>query len=612
MKKTILSLSVFSLIALSAPFHFQAQSLKVMTYNIKNGYGMDDVRDPARVGAVIDRQMPDVVAVQEVDSMTNRSGKRYVLGELGAATAMYPVYAPAIDYDGGKYGIGMLTRKKPLSVTRLPLPGREEKRAMVILEFEDYAVGCTHLSLTEEDAIASTAIILKEAKRLAPKPFVLMGDFNSHPDSEVMKRLSQRFVNIGDTKVPTFPSNRPYERIDFILVANCPDAMSWGTKVIDEQVASDHRPIVSNLKFPQEAKKLMWYSPYLQNVTPEGATVMYQTTVPCMSRVEFGTDTTDLHSVRQLLGGQEVVHDLEHKVRLENLTPGSTVFYRVRAKEILENSAYHKTFGREYTSPFYSFKIPEADSEDFTAIIVNDLHGFKNTISTLAGLTKEIPHDLVIFNGDCLDEPGSRKGAVEDVHLVAEAFDLAENPNVFIRGNHEIRNAYSSGAPSLFDRPDGKTYGAFTLGGIRFVTLDCGEDKPDSTWVYYGLNDFADLRREQAEFLDKELKSDEFRNARRRVLVTHIPVWGNTDKYQPCTEMWAPFLSKAKFDVALGAHTHEFATLKKGAKGNPCPVFVGGGYKLDGATLMVLKKQGKKLTLTVLDSTGKPLGEYNL
>lgn len=234
MKKTILSLSVFSLIAISAPFHPQAQSLKVMTYNIKNGYGMDDVRDPARVGTVIDRQMPDVVAVQEVDSMTNRSGKRYVLGELGAATAMYPVYAPAIDYDGGKYGIGMLTREKPLSVTRLPLPGREEKRALIILEFEDYAVGCTHLSLTEEDALASTDIILKEAQRLAPKPFVLMGDFNSHPDSEVMKRLSQRFVNIGDTKVATFPSNRPYERIDFILVANCPDAMSWGLIISPE------------------------------------------------------------------------------------------------------------------------------------------------------------------------------------------------------------------------------------------------------------------------------------------------------------------------------------------------------------------------------------------
>lgn len=483
---------------------------------------------------------------------------------------------------------------------------------MVILEFDDYAVGCTHFSLTEEDARSSAAIALKEADRLSPKPFVLMGDFNSLPDSPVMKELGKKFKNIGDVKTPTFPSNRPYERIDFILVANCPDVMATGTKVIDEQTASDHRPIVSNLKFPTPSAKLMWYKPYLQNVTPTTATVMYQTTVPCHTQVEFGTDTTQLKSVRQLIGGQEVVHDLEHKVSLDGLTPGSTVYYRVRALEILENQAYHKTFGHENVTPFYSFKVPDSNGENLTAIILNDLHGAKNTINAFSKLAATIPHDLIVFNGDCLSEPWSRKGAVEDLHIIANAFDLANTPGLFIRGNHEIRNAYSSGAPSLFDRPEGKTYGAFTLGGIRFVTLDCGEDKPDSTWVYYGLNDFTGLRQEQAGFLRQELKSDDFRKASRRVLINHIPVWGNTDKYRPCTELWGPILSKAKFDAAIGAHTHEFATLKKGEAGNPCPVFIGGGYGLDNATMMVLKKRGKQLTLTVLDTQGKQLGQYIL
>ncbi len=152
MKKAIfLTAILFSAII---PATGNAKSLKVMTYNIKNGFGMDDVRDPARIGTVIDKHMPDIVAVQEVDSMTNRSGKRYVLGELAAQTAMYPVYSPAIDYDGGKYGIGMLTKKKPMNIKRIALPGREEKRALLILEFEDYAVGCTHLSLTELEAFA--------------------------------------------------------------------------------------------------------------------------------------------------------------------------------------------------------------------------------------------------------------------------------------------------------------------------------------------------------------------------------------------------------------------------------------------------------------------------
>ncbi|MDE6119332.1 MAG: hypothetical protein K2F82_05650, partial [Muribaculaceae bacterium] len=62
-----------------------------------------------------------------------------------------------------------------------------------------------------------------------------------------------------------------------------------------------------------------------------------------------------------------------------------------------------------------------------------------------------------------------------------------------------------------------------------FVTLDCGEDKPDDTWVYYGLNDFTALRREQAAFLRDELKSKAHRQAFRRVLIHHIPLWGNTD-----------------------------------------------------------------------------------
>ncbi len=610
MKKAIfLTAILFSAII---PATGNAKSLKVMTYNIKNGFGMDDVRDPARIGTVIDKHMPDIVAVQEVDSMTNRSGKRYVLGELAAQTAMYPVYSPAIDYDGGKYGIGMLTKKKPMNIKRIALPGREEKRALLILEFEDYAVGCTHLSLTEEDAFASTGIILEEAKRLMPKPLVLMGDFNSLPDSPVMKALGKEFKYIGDLSTPTFPSNRPYERIDFIAVANCPDAFTYGTSVIDEQVASDHRPIVSNIVFPTQANNLLFHKPYIQNAGPEGATIMYQTTVPCTTKIEFGIDTAALRSARQLSGGQETVHDLEHKVRLDGLRPGSKVFYRVRAKEILENNAYHKTFGREQVTRFYSFRVPEAYSEEFTALIVNDVHGFRNTISTLSRLAATIPHDIIIFNGDCIDAPGSRQHAMNELHALADSFNLANVPSIFIRGNHEIRNAYSSGATSLFDRDGGKTYGAFTLGNIRFVTLDCGEDKPDSTWVYYGLNDFAGFRNEQAEFLKKELNSDEFRNAQHRVLISHIPVWGNTDKYRPCTELLGPMLSKAKFNAAIGAHTHQHAVIKKNKEGNPCPVFVGGGYKLDGATLMVLKKRGKTLTLTVLAPDGSQKGEYKL
>ncbi len=590
-----------------------ARDLRIMTYNVHNGVGVDGVRDHGRVAEVIDRQRADVVAIQEVDSVTGRSGGRYVLGELAAQTAMYPLFAPAIEHDGGLYGIGLLVRHKPQSVSRIALPGREEERALLIADYPDYAVACVHLSLTPDDALESVSIIRREAAARAGKPFILAGDLNSLPGSAVIDSLGRDFVTVNGGGVPTYSADRPADAIDYVMVANSPDCHVARQYVVADTVASDHRPVVATLKLPAGGDGLFWHAPYLQNVTAEGATVMYQTRRRCGSSVEFGTDTTGvMRSARQLIAGQEVVHDLEHKVRLDSLTPGATYYYRIRAREILVNQAYHKEFGREYVSPFYSFTVPAADAENFTALIVNDLHGYGPTIDALAALAGQISHDLVIFNGDCLSEPPTREAAVEDLHVLADVFGLSGKPSLFIRGNHEIRNAYSSGAPSLFDRPGGLTYGAFTLGGIRFVTLDCGEDKPDDTWVYYGLNDFTALRREQAAFLREELKSKAHRQAARRVLIHHIPLWGNTDDYRPCTQMWTPLLKRSDFAVDISAHTHEYRSLEPGAEGNPMKVVVGGGPRPEEATMMVLEKRGKRLSLRVLDSTGREMDRFEL
>lgn len=604
-------MAALALAAICSVDHAASQQLRVMSYNVRNGVGMDNVRDHGRVADVIYASRPDVVAIQELDSVTGRSGGRYVLGELAAGTAMYPVYAPAIDFDGGRYGIGMLCRERPQSVSRLSLPGREEARALLIVEFPEYVVACTHLSLTADDALASTDIIRREAARYS-KPFILMGDFNSQPGSAAIDSLQRDFRTVSPAGKPTWPADKPVDCIDYVMVANAPCLHVSRAAVVADSVASDHRPVVVDMVLAAPSAELMWHAPYLQNVGPDGATVMYQTRRRCTSHVEFGTDTTQLRTARQLTGGQEVVHDLEHKVRLDSLTPGSTCYYRIRGREILTNQGYYKAFGNEFVTPFYSFKVPDNRSDDFTALIVNDLHGFGGTIDALSALSRTIPHDIVIFNGDCLSEPGSRAGAVEDLHRLADAFGLAETPAIFIRGNHEIRNGYSSGMPSLFDRPDGKTYGAFTLGDIRFVTLDCGEDKPDTTWVYYGLNDFTGLRGEQLEFLKKELGSKEFKNAGRRVLIQHIPVWGNTDSYQPCTTMWAPLLSKARFDLGIGAHNHSFNVIPPQKGSNPMTVVVGGGPALDRSTLMVLEKRGRSLRLRVLNHKGEELRNLEL
>lgn len=230
----------------------KAENVRIMTYNIRNGVGMDNQRDLSRIVSCINAQEADIVAIQELDSLTARSGGKYVLGELALQTGMTPYYAPAINFNGGKYGIGTLTKKKPENVKQVSLPGREESRTMLILEFDDYAVANLHLSLTPEDALSSVEIIENEAKNLFPKPFVVMGDFNSKPDSEVIKKLGEIFQVIGDLSIKTYPADFPTERIDYILVANSPEISATGTTVIEEKLASDHRPIVTDIYFPSK------------------------------------------------------------------------------------------------------------------------------------------------------------------------------------------------------------------------------------------------------------------------------------------------------------------------------------------------------------------------
>lgn len=588
-------------------------TLRIMSYNIRGGRGMDNVFDLQRTADVINKVCPDVVAVQEVDSVTGRSGQRDVLRELGELTLMFPTYAPAIDYDGGKYGIGMLSKEKPLNYRYLPLPGREEERVFLLVEFENYIYGCTHLSLTEEDRMKSLPILKKEAA-VAHKPLFLAGDMNAAPEDAFIRELQKDFVILTNTKIKTFPAHTPRETLDYI-VAFAKDTTVFvrlSAQVPDEPVASDHRPVVTDIVFKQPASRIFRTQPYLQNPVGNGITVMWQTTVPTYSWVEYGTDKENLQKARTILDGQVICNGLQNKIRLNDLEPGKTYYYRICSQEIMLYQAYKKVFGETAVSDFYTFTLPEPTQTDFTAIVFNDLHKQSETLQALYKQVKDLKYDFVIFNGDCIDDPANHEEATRFLSELNETVGAHRVPVFYIRGNHEIRNAYSIGLRSLFDYVGDKTYGAFSWGDTRFVMLDCGEDKPDTHWVYYGLNDFTDLRKAQVDFLKKELASKAFKKASKRVLVHHIPIYGNGDRYNPCRDEWGALLEKAPFAVSVNAHTHRYAYHPVGSAGNNYPVVVGGGYRMEGATVMVLQKKGKELTLRVLNTKGEVLQELNL
>lgn len=213
----------------------------VMSYNVRHCAGMDQGLDYDRTADVIMKQHPDVIAIQELDSMTGRSEQHDQLAELATRTGYHPVFGKAIDYNGGGYGVGVLSHEVPLSTRRIPLPG-EEPRMLLVVELKNYVIACTHLDLEEEHRLSSVPLIVKEAERWE-KPFLLAGDWNDLVDSELLNEMTKHFTILSGC-APTYPADAPTERIDYIALFNRHSTTVIESQVIEEPMASDHRPVL--------------------------------------------------------------------------------------------------------------------------------------------------------------------------------------------------------------------------------------------------------------------------------------------------------------------------------------------------------------------------------
>lgn len=222
---------------------------RLMCYNVHNCVGLDDSLSCERIARIINDADVEAVALQELDSMTARYPGHDMLSEVAALTSMHPTYAASIDYRGGKYGIGILTREKPLSFRRVPLPCSSEPRSLLIVELEDYYYCCTHLSLHEVDRIESVRIITRELAQL-DKPALIAGDFNALPNSLPMMAMQRQFDIFEKQGSPfTFPADKPEREIDYIcLYKGAGDvAEVVSHTVVSAPVESDHAPIVAEV-----------------------------------------------------------------------------------------------------------------------------------------------------------------------------------------------------------------------------------------------------------------------------------------------------------------------------------------------------------------------------
>lgn len=226
-------------------------SLRLMTYNIQHGAGMDDVIDLDRQATIIKNALPDVVGMQEVDSCVKRSSYKHQAALLGSKTGMHATFGGAIPLTGGKYGVAILSKEKPLSYRNIPLPGTEA-RTLLVCEFQEYVFATTHLDLDADCRANSLPIILEEAERW-DKPFFICGDWNDKPTSSLITKIKKNFRilnTITSNSVNyTFPASSPTSVIDYIACFKRFLTSVTSRQVINAPEASDHRPVLVEVSF---------------------------------------------------------------------------------------------------------------------------------------------------------------------------------------------------------------------------------------------------------------------------------------------------------------------------------------------------------------------------
>lgn len=256
---------VLILLLLTAGCASVEQPVRVLVYNIHAGRDAAGVDNLERVASLIESTRADIVLLQEVDRGTRRSGDVDQLATLMRLTGMHGVFGKSLDYQGGDYGIAILSRWPITNDTVVPLRieppqpragGSKEPRVAFVADTAGITVANTHFDASRQDTWRAQEVeeLLRNAS--VTQPELIGGDFNAEPDTRIHARLIEAglrdaWLACGEGHALTFPAHEPVKRIDYLFLAR---GATCSSATVLETTASDHRPLLVNVTLPRGAR----------------------------------------------------------------------------------------------------------------------------------------------------------------------------------------------------------------------------------------------------------------------------------------------------------------------------------------------------------------------
>jgi len=358
--------------------------------------------------------------------------------------------------------------------------------------------------------------------------------------------------------------------------------------------------------------------PYLQSPGPSSITVMWITEANAAGWVEYGRDASTPMKVIPIRDGLVTANTRVHRVAISGLSPDTQYFYRIATRPIVSFGPYKVDYGEIARSDALSFRTLGPARQSYSFLVLNDLHEDVDTMRAQMAQAAARPYDLVFFNGDSLSHLETESQIIDRCLKPATDLFAQTTPFFLVRGNHETRGGYARKLGNYLALPDGRFYYSFDHGPVHFIVMDTGEDKEDGHWAYSGLTDFDAYRQQEAEWLARDVKSAAFTRARFRVLIAHMPFFGNqrtrVEGHGPADarQRWGAILNNAGLDLHIAGHTHRADWVDPASGVNRFPIAVGGGSARGSNALTRVNVSARALEVVVTTDGGTEVGRHTV
>ena len=316
-------------------------------------------------------------------------------------------------------------------------------------------------------------------------------------------------------------------------------------------------------KYQVPATKVV-HGPYLSCIGNDNASLAWTTAGKVPSFIKY-REKGSADAPKVAFSGKAhgiLDHKTEHFVKIDGLQPGKEYEYEIFVMTpVLLNPVSTKI--KRY------FRLPEANDVNFSFVMTNDIHSDAKFLSAACNTPAARKAAFHLVNGDLLSHaagPGALYSGIVDPMVEAEHKDLYDRPLLFTRGNHEQWGAYASDYFKLFQQSNGKTYYSFKYGNAYFIVLDSGNDVMDNAKNLFFSS--KELLAEQKEMLKKIAASDDYKNAKYRIVFQHIPPLSKRwNFYAQFHDLLAPLVDSGfPPDAVLCGHMHTYIRQDADAK----------------------------------------------